>query len=77
VLGDDWAAWLDPAARPGALRELLEPAPTGTLVGRLVSALVNQPANNGPELIAPVGTLADALAEPEVIGQIHALTLFD
>jgi putative SOS response-associated peptidase YedK len=77
VLGDDWTAWLDPAARPAALRELLEPAPAGTLVGRLVSALVNQPANNGPELIAPVGTLADALAEPEVIGQIHALTLFD
>jgi putative SOS response-associated peptidase YedK len=77
VLGDDWAAWLDPAQGRPALRSLLVPAPAGTLVGHLVSPLVNQPANNGPELIAPVGSLEEALAEPDVRGEIHALTLFD
>lgn len=77
VLGDGWRAWLDPQARPVALRDLLGPPPAGTLTGRLVSALVNQPANNGPELIEPAGSLDDALAEPPVHGEIHALTLFD
>jgi hypothetical protein len=38
---------------------------------------VNQPANNGPELLASVGSLDDAIAEPDVQGEVHALTLFD
>ena len=46
-------------------------------MGHLVSPLVNQPANNGPELIAPLGSLEDALAEAGVHGAIHDLTLFD
>ncbi|MBV8950734.1 MAG: hypothetical protein JOZ99_07660 [Actinobacteria bacterium] len=77
VLGDRWADWLDTGAHPAALRALLEPAPAGTLTGRLVSPLVNQPANNGPALIEAAGSLDDALAEPPVHGEIHALTLFD
>jgi putative SOS response-associated peptidase YedK len=77
VLGDHWTAWLDPGSGAAAVRELLEPAPAGTLGGHLVSSLVNQPANNGPELLASVGSLDDAIAEPDVRGQIHALTLFD
>ncbi len=77
VLGDHWEGWLDPAARPDSLRELLQPAPAGALAGRLVSPLVNQPANNGPELLDEIGSFADALAEPVGRGEIHALTLFD
>ncbi len=77
VLGDAFRAWLDPATHPAALRELLVPAPAGTLTGRPVSPLVNQPANNGPQLIDACGSLDDLLAEPPVHGQIHALTLFD
>jgi putative SOS response-associated peptidase YedK len=77
LLGDGWAAWLDPASTAAMLRELLEPASQGSLAGRLVSPLVNQPANNGPELLEAVGSFADALAEPEVHGLVHTLTLFD
>lgn len=77
VLGRGWEAWLDPNARAVALQDLLRPAPAGTLTRRLVSPLVNQPANNGPALLDAVGSFEDALAEPPARGEIHALTLFD
>lgn len=62
-----WGRWLDGAVDPDRLRPLMVPAPAGTLVRHPVSRLVNQPANNGPELVAPV----------EVDDDPELLTLFD
>ena len=50
---DRWEAWLSPAAQ-GDLRQLLVPAAPGLLDARPVSTLVNNVANNGPELLDPV-----------------------
>lgn len=48
----DWDAWLDPDNHNvGALEKLLRPAPRGSLAARPVSARVNSPRNNGPELL--------------------------
>ncbi|MDQ4132054.1 MAG: SOS response-associated peptidase [Actinomycetota bacterium] len=50
---DTWAAWLDPArTTPGAVLDLLRPAPAGVLEARAVSRLVNSVANDGPDLLA-------------------------
>jgi putative SOS response-associated peptidase YedK len=44
--------WLDPRGRDtGALRELLLPAPAGTLLRYPVSTEVNSPRHDGPELL--------------------------
>jgi putative SOS response-associated peptidase YedK len=52
---ETWELWLDPSTAPGELQGLLRPF-AGELVARPVSTLVNNPANNGPELIAPTAT---------------------
>ena len=49
---DGWARWLAPGG--GELRSLLVPAAPGLLDARPVSTLVNNVANNGPELLEPV-----------------------
>jgi putative SOS response-associated peptidase YedK len=46
-------AWLDPAAEPGDLRELLVPAPEELLVAREVGDYVNDVREDGPHLIEP------------------------
>jgi putative SOS response-associated peptidase YedK len=54
---ETWQLWLDPLTAPGELQGLLRPF-AGELVARPVSTLVNNPSNNGPELIAPTATEA-------------------
>jgi len=55
VAPEDWGAWLAPVPLPsGEAARLLAPAPEGALVLHAVSEQVNRPANDGPELIAPV-----------------------
>ncbi len=50
-----WPLWIDPAIRdPGLLRDLLQPADE-LLQLQLVSALVNNVNNEGPELLRPPG----------------------
>lgn len=49
-----WAAWLDVASDPTALKALLVPAPAGSLAARPVSRHVNDPRHDDP------GCLADA-----------------
>lgn len=49
-----WGAWLDPQRDPQGLAELLVPAAPGVLDATPVSTLVNNVANNGPELLTPV-----------------------
>ncbi len=46
-------AWLDPSAADGALRALLVPYP-GVMEAVPVSTAVNNPRNDGPELLTPV-----------------------
>lgn len=54
VLAPDlWDQWLDPAGEAGALRELLAPAPAGTLEGYPVGSAVNSPRNDSADLIKP------------------------
>ena len=50
---DAWARWLAPDADPGELAALLGPA-AATLAVREVRPLVNNPRNQGPDLIVPV-----------------------
>ena len=45
--------WLDPAAEPAGLREMLGPAPDGMLVAREVGDFVNSVREDGPQLIEP------------------------
>ena len=48
--------WLDDGLRdPLALGSLLTPYPDGALEAYRVSALVNRPSNDGPEVIVPEG----------------------
>ena len=48
--------WLDPDIQDyAALGGLLTPYPTWAMEAYEVSSLVNSPANDGPELVAPVG----------------------
>ncbi|WP_316897434.1 SOS response-associated peptidase [Pseudodesulfovibrio indicus] len=50
-----WAAWLDPGAEsPEALVPLLAPYPADAMRARPVSARVNSPVADGPELLEPV-----------------------
>jgi putative SOS response-associated peptidase YedK len=52
---DAWDRWLDPDnADTEGLRDLLGPAPDGTLTHHPVSSLVNSVKNNVPELIEPL-----------------------
>jgi putative SOS response-associated peptidase YedK len=51
---DAYRAWLDPARTPADLAALLTPYAGQDLVAEPVSALVNNPRNNGPELIRPL-----------------------
>ncbi len=49
-----WEEWLDPEEQsPGALDHLLKPYPSGDMEAYPISTLVNSPANDRPELIAP------------------------
>ena len=48
-----WSAWLDPDADPEQVRALLSELPEGRFQVTPVSTLVNDVANNGPELVAP------------------------
>jgi putative SOS response-associated peptidase YedK len=51
----DYAQWLDPAPQtPERLQSLLIPFPAGEMEARPVSALVNSPANDRPEITLPV-----------------------
>jgi putative SOS response-associated peptidase YedK len=51
----DQAAWLDPeVSDPARLLPLLKPYPAGDMEAYPVSDLVNSPANDSPEIIAPV-----------------------
>lgn len=47
-----WQAWLDPRATAGDVAGLLGPCPETWLAVRPVSRLVNNPRNEGPELLA-------------------------
>jgi putative SOS response-associated peptidase YedK len=51
---EDYALWLDPAARIEQLRPLLAPCPSDWLEATPVSREVNNPRNDGPGCIAPV-----------------------
>jgi putative SOS response-associated peptidase YedK len=51
---DNYARWLDPGTDAAKVADLLKPAPESLLTSLPVSRAVNSPANNGPELIAPV-----------------------
>ena len=53
---DTYARWLDPAPRqPANLQGLLAPYPAEAMSAHPVSTLVNSPANDLPECIAPAG----------------------
>ena len=58
---DRWASWLR-GGDGGDPRDLLVPAAPGLLDARPVSTLVNNVANNGPELLEPVEPEADLLS---------------
>ena len=45
--------WLDSAAKPDQVADLLSPAPAGVLHAHAVSTLVNVPGNEPPECIQP------------------------
>ncbi|HEY7137780.1 MAG TPA: SOS response-associated peptidase [Acidimicrobiia bacterium] len=64
---DGWRTWLDDRADDRRLRPLMRPSPGGTLVRHAVARLVNEPGNNGPELVVPV----------EVDDEPGVLTLFE
>lgn len=48
------ACWLDPAADPASLGELLAPYPAAAMEAVAVSGLVNSPANDSLECLQPV-----------------------
>ena len=53
---DTYASWLEPAPRqPTDLQGLLTPYPAEAMISHPVSTLVNSPANDRPECIAPAG----------------------
>jgi putative SOS response-associated peptidase YedK len=57
ILGESaWDSWLDRSLTDaGAITDLLQPAPKGLLVAVPVSPRVNNPRNNDPSCIEPVG----------------------
>lgn len=46
-------AWLDPGSEMDALREMMHPAPSGTLEGRPVTRLVNNARFDDPQCLLP------------------------
>ncbi|MCF8033405.1 MAG: SOS response-associated peptidase [Desulfarculaceae bacterium] len=59
----DEDAWLDPASPAEALEGLLKPYPAQAMGSRAVSARLNSPANEGPELVEPVATQGGLFSE--------------
>jgi putative SOS response-associated peptidase YedK len=56
VKADAWNAWLDrDVGDPEAVRGLLTTSPEGSLQAQPVSTRVNNPANDDPSLIEPIG----------------------
>jgi putative SOS response-associated peptidase YedK len=53
LTGERMWVWLDPAATPAQLNDLLQPLPRDLMKGYRVSQLVNKPSNEGAELIRP------------------------
>jgi putative SOS response-associated peptidase YedK len=54
VLGcEAWEPWLDPRATAADLARLLAPCPDEVLLVRPASSLVNDPRNDGPEVLEP------------------------
>lgn len=52
---ETYAEWLDPAPRtPASLQKFLNSYPAEAMTARPVSSLVNSPANDRPELLAPL-----------------------
>ena len=50
----DYGLWLDPAAKPADLKDLLAPYPSDEMEAYPVSTLVNRPGNDSPECIRPL-----------------------
>ena len=48
----DFATWLDPRTPAAELHALLQPYPDAEMIGRPVSAYVNNARNEGPECLA-------------------------
>jgi putative SOS response-associated peptidase YedK len=60
-----WDAWLDPATRDAdALRRALQPLPEAVITAHEVSREVNSPANDRPDLVAPVVETTPATPPP-------------
>lgn len=58
----DWDSWLDEAAQPGMLRQMLHPAQESILELYPVGLAVNSVRNNGPQLLDPLPEPAGTLA---------------
>lgn len=56
----DWDAWLDPESDLAVVEGLLAPAPAGLLDAYPVSSLVNNVANEGPDLVEPLPARPEA-----------------
>jgi putative SOS response-associated peptidase YedK len=67
IAEEDLEEWLglEPLGA-GALERLTRPAPAGVLAAFMVSTLVNDAREDGPELVQPIE--ADAQPEPETLG---------
>lgn len=66
----DFAAWLDPAARPADLQALLRPFPSRDLIAYRVSRRVNAVANDDLSLIEPLEVDAlpeETMAQPRLL----------
>ncbi len=62
VLGREaWERWLDPHATAADLAGLLVPCPDDTLLVRPASRLVNDPRNDGPEVLEAEGAVQGEL----------------
>jgi putative SOS response-associated peptidase YedK len=60
----DWDRWLDPTIDdPAKLRDLLGPAADQPLEAYPISRLVNDVRNNGPQLLEPIGPIAEPAQE--------------
>jgi putative SOS response-associated peptidase YedK len=56
----DWDRWLDPKLDdPAKLKDLLVPADDAALEAYPISRLVNDVRNDGPQLLEPIGPLAE------------------
>lgn len=61
-----WDTWLDPTTRdPDLLRRALQPLPEASIIAREVSRAVNSPANDRPDLVAPMTEMPPAATVPE------------